>query len=808
MEQIKYQEKRFSDVLNKVIVDEIVPLLSNGICHSYTPNELTKSRIKLIYQNIIILLFRLLTIMAIEDRSILPTNNEYYEYSLLQIRREVVKRLDNGYEYSTTATSLYKRIQTLFLLFHQGNDKLRIFPYPGNLFHDQSILNSESMIIPDHILSKVIKKLSRAEEVIHGSENWIDYSYISGKHLGSIYESLLGFKLVRSEKYTDLLEKKPDKEIMDVSVQTVDLTLTRDIKERKKVGLFYTPDYIIDFIIHETIDPTLRTIKEDFISDFEKLNYTNTLSTKEKLMLLENKDPVERILNLRILDPAVGTGLFLIAAFEHLSEWIEELLEESFQIDNYSYIFTPLKSLKNNQLQPIKYIQRLILKKCLFGVDLDPLAIEITKLSLWLALKPTLECPAIFLDHHIRVGNSLLGINLEDLPNYVKKELFSYLETNEIRNDQLNMLLSSLDLSSNDFQESKLNYQRVEDSVKDLKSAFDFYLWTLLQTLKAEKNERDQAITFSKSFFKRKNILKILEFEKNILNKAKKDSYFHWGLEFPELLTLQPENKHIPTSLKRFDFIVTNPPFGGRILDKHKTYFKNQYGTPKDTAAYFIRKMLRISNCYGLILPKSIAFYSHWTEVRKAIMNESNLYHVLDTGLAFEDANYETLILIGDRKKSIETKISIAKPLRSPIKRKKIVEDGYIPIHLIHKKGVILFRGLSQRELEVLEIMINASIPLKSVIKDKNNIFRGLYIPDRIKKEIVSGKSFILPEISDTSSNNFIWIDKVPHVKKYQIVRFHILNLSSEEHQKYLEKVQKIQVPRVFLKVLRGNRLI
>jgi type II restriction/modification system DNA methylase subunit YeeA len=145
-------------------------------------------------------------------------------------------------------------------------------------------------------------------------------------------------------------------------------------------------------------------------------------------------DPIERILNLKILDLASGSGHFLVSAVEYLSNKIEEveyILEKEY---NYkSPFFDKLEKIKNEivnyskdynfnikkeQIYDENLIKRVILKRCIYGVDINELAVELTKISLWL-FSFTIGAPLSFLDHHIKAGNSIIGTGMEN------KSLFS-----------------------------------------------------------------------------------------------------------------------------------------------------------------------------------------------------------------------------------------------------------------------------------------------------------------------------------------------------------------------------------------------
>ncbi len=816
MEQVKKLEKYILIVLKESILEEIIPLLANGMARSFSYKELTLQTIDKIKQNTLVWLYRFLILMYVESRNKELLNSDYYELSLQKLLIEVIQNIDRGDIYSITETILYDRVLGLFKKIHQGDKQFGIFPFFSKIFEDTNGLSYNPFTIPDQIIAESIDLLSRVWIGKQEFPTWVDYSKLPTEYLGNLYESILCFRLCKAEEEMAFVEEERDKRKIKTVIPARKVKKQRFLKliprkslyfvedntERKRTGSYFTPEYIVRFITEKTIEPTLKSIKEDFLTHFARLVSLTKFTTEEKLAKLREKDPITRMLNLRILDPAVGSGLFIIAAFRYLSEWAKKLLEESFIIDDSSYVFTPLQFLPDEVIEPSRFVERLILKRCLYGIDLDPFAIELTKISLWLiSFMP--EYPVVFLNHHFKVGNSLLGLSIENLPNKYKKGLLEDLQNNEIIMSKINSLLNNADLNLEQMAESELICQKIEDYFSERKYALHFYLWALLHSSKKEIKDRKKATIISNSFFRGEVNFYAPVFVNKILTEARREKYFHFELEFWDLFI----NKRTMKS-KAFNFVIANPPFGGKILGHHKNYLSSLYGAHKDTAAHFTRKILSISERYGIILPKTIAFYSKWMEVRKSILIESNIHHIMDTGLAFKDANYETIVLIGDKKKPNKVNISVAQPLRSFYMKKTIIDEGVIPTHLIHLNNIIIFRGITPGELNVLQILMNTSIPINTILESKNNIFRGIYIPDRVKKEVVSKKSYIMPEQDQFTSGKFIWIDKVPHVSKYRIKRYHILTLSHKKHHKQLEKVRKTTVPRIFLKVLRGNRLI
>ncbi|MBW1825338.1 MAG: hypothetical protein JRI87_12455, partial [Deltaproteobacteria bacterium] len=251
-------------------------------------------------------------------------------------------------------------------------------------------------------------------------------------------------------------QKKKIKE--EEIVRDGEVYLVTDKGERKATGSYYTPDYIVKYIIENTLGPLVGRIyreidwaqeiknnKRNLNEIFEEIIKENGEEDKENLLRLwqltrsnqerrdfllnmldgaqpsHGYDPIERILQLKILDPAMGSGHFLVEATDFLARELLRILSGE-----------PLgKSAKEMEIkeaqepygktgpeeEDIRWARREVVERCIFGVDLNPLAVELGKLSLWL-YTVSKNRPLNFLDHHLRCGNSLIGANISDLARY------------------------------------------------------------------------------------------------------------------------------------------------------------------------------------------------------------------------------------------------------------------------------------------------------------------------------------------------------------------------------------------------------
>ena len=209
------------------------------------------------------------------------------------------------------------------------------------------------------------------------------------------------------------------------------ITIRPNPYARKDSGSFYTPQELVDLIVERTLQPLVEERLAQFEATAAELK-SDCRSQAERLAELSRLDPAAAVLDLKILDPAMGSGHFLVTAVDYLSDYIAELVEHvpavpAWLPDPYvSPLVERVAAIRQDilkraaesdwvmdtaQLTDQAIIRRMVLKRCIYGVDKNPLAVELAKVSLWLH-SFTVGAPLSFLDHHLRSGDSLLGLTV------------------------------------------------------------------------------------------------------------------------------------------------------------------------------------------------------------------------------------------------------------------------------------------------------------------------------------------------------------------------------------------------------------
>ncbi len=319
--------------------------------------------------------------------------------------------MTDGRAFSESAASYHNHIATLCGLIDKGDNSIGLPPYNGGLFAPQAAPMLDQARLSDAALAPIIHNLSHTEG--EAGRRYVNYRDMTVQQLGSIYERLL--------------EREP------VRAADGQIVVRPNSYARKDSGSFYTPQPLVDLIVERTLAPLLEERRAAFHAKAAALQ-SDTRAKSARIADLRPLDPAIAALDLKALDPAMGSGHFLVTAVDYLSDAIAELVEYAptaapWLEDAYA---SPLPEriaairadilaraqasdwvIDEAQLTDQAIIRRMVLKRCIYGVDKNPLTVELAKVSLWLH-SFTVGAPLSFLDHHLRCGDSLLGLRVHD----------------------------------------------------------------------------------------------------------------------------------------------------------------------------------------------------------------------------------------------------------------------------------------------------------------------------------------------------------------------------------------------------------
>ena len=419
----KIWEAKVTRDLSRLVFKELYPNLVAALHRhdSARPVEIGPRYLEDIRQGALVLLYRLLFVVYAEDRDLLPDSLEPYKsYSLTTMRGDIADRIANVQPFSPALAIYWPKLRAVFKAIAEGDDTLGIPPYNGGLFAKDSAPILDRIELPDAVVAELVFKLSHREDE-NGKPRYINYRDLTVQQLGTIYERTLEYGL----RY----DAGVDKVLVDA-----------DDTARHESGSYYTPDNLVSLIIEKSVGPFVEERIAAFRDEAAKLA-NDKRPVEARLALLQGYDPALGILELRICDPSMGSGHFLVNLVDWLADKALAAIAEAELIVDWSekpYRSPVLASIEQTRTDIIRQatihkwpfviehlddrhiVRRTILKRCIYGVDKNPMAVELAKVALWLHTF-TVGAPLSFLDHHLRCGNSLFGFWVRDAMDRLTK---------------------------------------------------------------------------------------------------------------------------------------------------------------------------------------------------------------------------------------------------------------------------------------------------------------------------------------------------------------------------------------------------
>lgn len=729
------------------------------------------------FEGTLMFLFRMLVLLYAESRAFLPLNDiRYNEHSLDAMKKELgriardakahaadnleahYKKLD---DHGQPATSLYDRLNRLFKAFARGDSELNVPFYGSDLFlldvdksKPDAELTPDELVarfldthkIPDHYLAPGLDRLAREEETKGAYKDrlvYVDYKSLGVRQLGSIYEGLLEFKLRIAQEQMVVLKGKvvnmqsaidagqytPGKTKAEIYTKN-EPYIENDRHERKATGSYYTPDYIVKYIIEKTVGPILQqkfAALEGKFRQFE-MEYQNV--EKENRQFRANrqktKNPqtiynkfrhlIVELFDIKVLDPSMGSGHFLVDAVDYITDHITAFLLRFSQNPVYEalrHIRSTIEaevsaqgvSIDSAELTELKLLKRQVLKSCIFGVDVNHMAVKLTKASLWLdTFAP--GAPLTFLSYHIKWGNSLLGVNLEAVEELLKKSLYT-VEMTDIANSAsvTRSMGQETDASAETIREMQSIHNQMLQRLQPYKELMNVWVsgyfgntgaQGLLQVKKGVeavlKRQYDEIHPNEKKLIEEAQLIagqvhyaplvKESKVETSIRDfwsdnasgktakkpTARARNFFHWDLEFTEAYF--SGNQRLSAQQAGFDAIIGNPPYvrqEGLGEDKvaFKDLYNDVYSSIADLYTYFIVRahmLLRKGGRFGMITANKFMRAAYGMGLRKYLTTQIKLEELIDFGdlPVFEEATTYPVIIISSKAERNGTPIEYA----------------------------------------------------------------------------------------------------------------------------------------------------
>jgi len=639
---IKVGNKLREQVINSI------ELLGNGFAEHLNPDDFQSVQVKAYYAEILNIIYRLLFLMFAEQKGWLPVRNSIYArtYSINSLK----ERAARGNFSHDDESDIWEGLKITFTLVTKGykfKNGEKVNAFGGQLFSDRKLNTIINLNIKNKFILDAIYQLSffKSENLI----NKINYANLAIDELGSVYESLLDYEPKLASESTTLGNKQ---------INRGEFYLDDRGTDRKTSGSYYTDSRLVAQLIDSALIPVIE-------------NAIKSQNTQQ--------DQEVALLDLKVADIACGSGAFLCAALEKMGEYLAiiRMGDEDRPTD-----------------EQLREAKRDVLLHCIYGVDLNPMALELAKFSLWITASLP-DMPLSFLDHKLKFGNSLIGAtpnlvrqgipieaykevgsdNKETskwLREKVKKELASlakgsFQSTLDLRVELENSeeeVQAYLELLSNE-QETPEEVEAAENEYyiikKQLQHGIDWRLadaWTA--SFFIEKTDLQKAYPTNETLYNLKNGIPVNEILlKEIEEISSRYHFFHFHLEFPDvfekggfdcLLGNPPWEK---INFKDEEFFITRSPAIANARNKAERKLLME-SLPKENPQLFeeylnakrwndsLSIFFRDSGAYPLTGVSRVNLYSIFTEKYESLINSNGATgNVLPTGIILDNNNKE-----------------------------------------------------------------------------------------------------------------------------------------------------------------------
>ena len=669
------KSRSYQAVVSNALADQVLSALWEILRGFQQADELCKSQDFLLlgdlpeedpqqlYGGLITLLMRLVFLLYAEDEALMPKDDVYeqnYKVSgifeqLQQDAAEYHDTMDQRYGSWTGLMSLCR------LVFDGGGASEDYLPARhGQLFDPNLYPWLETFWISDSVVLSVLRNLL----IVHGER--ISYRALDVEQIGSVYEGIMGYEVQRipgrciglksksqgtkkqittvvdlevllkmpgakrkkwledeartnltnkaasalkvadsEEALLEALARRINRELFDGPKPAGSLVF-QPTEERRRSGSHYTPRALTRPIVEEALRPWMERC--------------------------ESKPTGAQILDLKICDPAMGSGAFLVDSCRYLAE----LLEQAWSREGLPEALKPGGHALGEE--PLIYARRLIAQSCLYGVDKNLFAVNLARLSLWL-VSLSKDAPFTFVDHALKCGDSLVGMERSEIEAALKgvslqRELqINYIK--EVKRQEANSfaLFHADSRSDADDAQKRKALEEWNASTSYLRIVGDLLVAAFFNGKKRKDRDQLKQIYLKATLESRTSddLEEALSEPLKLLREGEKGLQpLHWQLAFPDVFS-RPE--------PGFDVFVGNPPFAGKntiadnspdgILDWFKQLHKESHGNA-DLVAHFFRRcfhLLRPKGALGLIATNTIAQGdTRSTGLRWICLNDGTIY--------------------------------------------------------------------------------------------------------------------------------------------------------------------------------------
>jgi hypothetical protein len=574
MERSKDYAAALGERLRERIYDDVVPDLAEAIARARDLDDPTKEQLDETYEMTLVLLYRLLFVAYAEDEEFLPRrrNERYDRHSLKQKAHDLHDFVEDDGSFDAAFYDHWDDVMYLSRAVHHGHDELGLPAYDGRLLSEDEDISEAGAKLADIRLDNaefgpVLAKLL-IDETGDGYEGPVDFRNIGVREFGVIYEGLLESELSLAEQPltiddeghyvpvdSDGQQSLGDEEI---NVDEGEVYLHGQSGERKATGTYYTKSRFVEHLLDHSLEPAL----DDHLDRIDRLREEEG-----------EHAAADAFFDFRVSDIAMGSGHFLVGAVDRIESRLYAYLTENplspveDELDNLED--AALEAFEDEEYAPPvergQLLRRQVARRCIYGVDLNPLATELARLSIWVhTFVPGL--PLTFLDYNLVTGDSLAGIGtLDEVTDILDMEQSS-LEMfiggqsvmDEVRDD-IARLGDFADASAEQVQEARETRAEIEESLEQVRARFDILAASRVDDSIDVDRVSDTSVddvTALSSYERAQEVLK-------------STSPLHFPAAFPEVFDGDSSG---------FDVIVGNPPWEEATLEEDEFWMRYEPG--------------------------------------------------------------------------------------------------------------------------------------------------------------------------------------------------------------------------------------
>lgn len=576
-ERAPVAEQRMRTLLQERLIGEALPAIAGGFAtyrrQRIGIEEETAASLQVVKRASFVLLTRLLFTLIAEARNLLPLDNpDYRPHSLTTQARWASDRLKRELPLGNSiyTTPRYDLVLALFHRISRGDPEKGI-PCYGRLFYDPAEDEVHAFLeqarLSDASIALALDALTRG----------LDYRTLDARDLVSACARMLDGQLT----------------VVDTRDDVVTVTVQEEAAAGGGARAVMLPDYVVTSSVEQALAPVLQHRGARFEEAMDRVvalrrELQRALDRQKRAALYAEweaaaREARETFLGIRVCDPAAGTGSFLIGATDVLTDgmiaamqgyhaghpdvprdWnpIYHLIDE-IRRDVGDELARQGGSLDTQQSGDATVLARLVAQRCLFGVTHDAMAAEVAKVGLWLHAF-TQGAPLSYLDHRLRWGNPLLGVDVNRLSGDVEGEPFSQTVAGVV--SAMYPLTERVDTTPLDVRWSAGQFGKVQETLKPYRLLLDLTVSAALGDADADAALRATDTEEAAPAW--------------IETQAEAEGFFHWALEFPELFIDLAAGEWL--NAPQVDVVLGTPPWVETSDDVLTRYYATRFGGEGD----------------------------------------------------------------------------------------------------------------------------------------------------------------------------------------------------------------------------------